>query len=145
MKESICKEIGERIQLIRKKLNFLQKDFAKSLDISNASLSEMESGNAKPRFRLIFNLTKKHNVNLHYLLYGEGEIFLEKEVSSSKDFKINTEHQTFFKEFLFYFNSSHLVRTAMMNYFRAYILEKEKLIEKDMQKAQQEDIQEDIP
>jgi len=51
---------------------------------------------------------------------------------------IQVGHRDFLKEFFYYFNCSPLVRTAMMNYFRVYILEKEKLIEKDIRKSQEE-------
>jgi transcriptional regulator with XRE-family HTH domain len=135
MKDPELKEIGLRLQLIRKKLNLLQKDFAKSMDISNASLSEMEAGNAKPRFELIYNITSKYKVNINYLLHGEGEIFMSDEISRQSGLEILPEYQLFFKDFLYYFNQSPLVRTAMMNHFRTYILEKENLIEKDIRKT----------
>jgi len=140
MRDPELKEIGFRLQLVRKKLNLLQKDFARALDISNASLSEMEAGNAKPRFELIYNITKKFKVNINYLLHGEGEIFMSDELSRQSVLEIKPEYQPFFKEFLYYFSQSPLVRTAMMNYFRTYILEKETLIEKDIRqtKASQE-------
>ncbi|UCH96643.1 MAG: helix-turn-helix transcriptional regulator [Candidatus Aminicenantes bacterium] len=139
MKEPLWKEIGLRLQLVRKRLNLLQKDFARSLDISNASLSEMEAGNAKPRFELIYNMTKKYKVNINYLLHGIGEVFMPEEISRQRGMEINPGHQDFFKEFFHYFNCSHLVRTAMMNYFRAYILEKENLIKKDIVKSRAEE------
>ena len=135
MRDPVLKEIGLRLQMIRKKLNLLQKDFAKSLDISNASLSEMEAGNAKPRFELIHNITSKFKVNINYLLHGEGELFLPDEISRQSGLDIKPEYHQFFKDFLYYFNHSPLVRTAMMNYFRTYILEKETLIEKDIRKS----------
>ncbi len=135
MKDEEIKEIGIRLQVIRKKLNLLQKDFARTLDISNASLSEMEAGNAKPRFELIYNMTRKFKVNINYLLHGEGEIFMSDEINRQSGLDINPEFQNFFKDFLGYFNQSPLVRTAMMNYFRTYILEKENLIEKDIRKT----------
>ncbi|UCH95404.1 MAG: helix-turn-helix transcriptional regulator [Candidatus Aminicenantes bacterium] len=135
MKDPVLKEIGLRLQLIRKRLNLLQKEFAKMLDISNASLSEMEAGNAKPRFELIYNITRKFKVNVNYLLHGEGEIFMSDEISRQSGLDIRSEYLPFFKDFLYYFNQSPLVRTAMMNYFRTYILEKENLIEKDIRKT----------
>jgi transcriptional regulator with XRE-family HTH domain len=144
MNEHLCKEIGLRIQMVRKKLNLLQKDFASTLNISNASLSEMEAGHAKPRFELLYNITKRYNVNLNYLLHGEGEIFMPNELSRQSIIEISPGHQDFFKEFFYYFNCSHLVRTAMMNYFRTYILEKESLIKKDIIKTQQEGYSESI-
>lgn len=136
MKEHLWKEIGLRIQVVRKRLNLLQKDFARTLNISNASLSEMEAGNAKPRFELLYNITKRHNVNLNYLLHGKGEIFMPNELSRQSDVELSPGQRDFFKEFFYYFNCSHLVRTAMMNYFRTYILEKETLIKKDIIKTQ---------
>lgn len=141
MKDTLWKEIGDRLQLVRKKLNFMQKDFARELDISNASLSEIEAGHAKPRFEVIYHLTRKYNVNINYLLHGEGEIFLNEEISRQSGISIKPENRDFFKDFLYYFNSSPLVRTAMMNYFRAYILEKEKLIERDMVRSRQEEME----
>jgi transcriptional regulator with XRE-family HTH domain len=139
MKDRLWKEIGERIQGVRKNLNLLQKDFAKALDISNASLSEIESGNAKPRFELIYNITKKYKINIHYLLHGEGEISMPDEIERQSGMAIRPGNRDFFSEFLYYFNCSPLVRTAMMNYFRAYILEKEKLIKKDMLRSLKEE------
>lgn len=136
MKEHLWKEIGLRLQMVRKSLNLLQKDFARSLNISNASLSEMEAGNAKPRFELLYNITKRYNVNLNYLLHGEGEIFMSNDILQQNPIAITPGHRDFFKEFFYYFNCSHLVRTAMMNYFRTYILEKETLIKKDIIKTQ---------
>lgn len=138
MKEHLWKEIGLRLQLVRKSLNLLQKDFARTLNISNASLSEMEAGNAKPRFELLYNITKIYNVNLNFLLHGEGEIFITNEILWQSVFEISPSHRDFFKEFFHYFNCSYLVRTAMMNYFRNYILEKETLIKKDIIKTQNE-------
>jgi transcriptional regulator with XRE-family HTH domain len=132
MKQRLWKEIGSRILGVRKKLNLLQKDFAKAMEISNASLSEIESGHAKPRFELIFNITKKFEININYLLHGEGEILMPDEIERQSGMAIHPAHRDFFGEFLYYYNGSPLVRTAMMNYFRTYILEKEKLIKKDM-------------
>ena len=139
MKDELWKEIGERVQWVRKKLNLLQKDFAKALDISNASLSEIESGNAKPRFELIYNITKKYKININYLLHGKGEMLLPDEIERQSGIAIDPGHRDFFSEFLYYFNGSPLVRTAMMNYFRVYLLEKEKLIKKDMVRSLKEE------
>ncbi len=138
MNEPLWKEIGLRVQSVRKKLNLMQKDFARALDISNASLSEIEAGHAKPRFEMLYNITKKYKVNVNFLLHGEGEIFMPEEISRQTGIRIQPGHRGFFKEFLYYFNCSHLVRTAMMNYFRTYLLEKEKLIQKDILKSQEE-------
>ncbi|MCP4213068.1 MAG: helix-turn-helix transcriptional regulator, partial [bacterium] len=45
MSANVHKEIGERLKRIRSGLGFNQKDFAVELEISPASLSEIEAGN----------------------------------------------------------------------------------------------------
>jgi len=132
MKDELLKGIGHRLQLIREKLRYLQKDFAKALDISNASLSEMESGNAKLRFELIYNLTRSFNVNINYLLHGKGPMFLPEGIFNMEEVEIGEDSLAFLQEFLKYFNQSSLIRTSVMNHFRTYMLNNRALIEKDI-------------
>jgi transcriptional regulator with XRE-family HTH domain len=137
--EKLLKETGLRLQEIRKRLNYNQKEFAENLGISNASLSEMEAGNARPRFELIYNIIKLHRVNIHYLLYGEGEIFQaeswESELSGSGGFTMTAEYRSFFKELFENFRQSQLVRTAVMNHFREYLVDNDQRIEKEIRTA----------
>jgi transcriptional regulator with XRE-family HTH domain len=137
--EKLLKDIGLRIQAIRRRLNYNQKEFASNLGISNASLSEMEAGNARPRFELIYNIIKLHHVNIHYLLYGEGDMFQaeswESELSGSESFTMTAEYRSFFKELFFKFKTSQLVRTSVMNHFREYVLDNDQRIEKDIRQS----------
>jgi DNA-binding XRE family transcriptional regulator len=138
--KQLYKEIGLRIQTVRRHLNYLQKDFAETLNISNASLSEIEAGHARPRFELIYNIIKVHHVNIMYLLYGEGEMFMEgaEPWEGKFDIEFTSEYRSFFRDLFFYFNHSQVVRSAVINYFRSYIIEKKDLIEKDIRKAEEE-------
>ena len=92
----------------------------------------MESGNAKPRFELVFNLTLKFNVNINYLLHGKGPMFLPEGIFIMEDCDIGEDSLAFLQEFLKYFNQSSLIRTSMMNHFRTYMLNNRALIEKDI-------------
>ena len=69
-------EIGKRIKQIRKALNLTQEDFCKYLDTSKASLSEIENGKYKAGNELLEKLVKKYNVNLHFVIVGEGDMFI---------------------------------------------------------------------
>ncbi|MCP5108475.1 MAG: helix-turn-helix transcriptional regulator, partial [bacterium] len=111
-------KIGERMQAIRKKLGFLQKDFAGELGISGASLSEIEAGNAKPRYELIYNITGKFNVNIYYLLHGRGEMFMPEESEKPFDFGEGGKYRDWVLKFLRYFKDSEMVRHHMISYFR---------------------------
>jgi len=81
--------IGERLKLIREKININQANLAKDLGISARMLREYE----KDKFCLdackIQILINKYNVNPTYLFLGIGEIFLNEEISKDyvKSFK----------------------------------------------------------
>lgn len=129
-KESELKEIGQRLVAIRKELHMLQRDFARELEISGGSLSEIEAGNAKPRYELIYNLTRKFNVNIYYLLHGKGEMFVPDDIESfigPKKYGLDTEQ--WLKKFLFYFNESEMLRYAVMSHFSRFYLENKEVIE----------------
>ena len=120
------------MKLIRKTLGLRQKDLSPMLNISSASLSDIESGKNFPRHEVIYNLSLKYNVNIYYLLHGEGEMFQTDAVKRAVESGIYGIHTGFLKEFYRYFNESSLVRYEMMCYFRQLLLEKDKLIEKDI-------------
>ena len=130
-KQENLKAIGERLQFIRKRLKITQKDFARELGISGASLSEVEAGNTKPMIELYFHTTKKFNVSQDYLLFGVGDMFLEED---SPGISTGMNDKEFMEKFLFYFKNSKLVRTAMMGHFTTFLLDNEATIEKDIKK-----------
>ncbi len=67
--------IGERIKLIRKKLNLTQKEFGDLLGIPLTMVSKYETGTNKPSSDILSKLGEL-KVNLNWLLTGEGEMFL---------------------------------------------------------------------
>ena len=117
---------------VRKKLGFRQKDLAPILNISTASLSDIESGKNIPRHDALYNLSLQFKVNIYYLLHGEGEMFQTDSFIRDVETGVYGIHNEFLKEFYRYFTDSSLVRYEMMSYFRELVLEKDKLIEKDI-------------
>jgi len=67
--------INERIKEIRLALNKSQREFAKSVYISNGYLSEIEAGHKEVKARLIHLIANVFSVNTHWLLNGEGNMF----------------------------------------------------------------------
>lgn len=134
-KESELKEIGNRLVAVRKELHMLQKDFAKEMEISGGSLSEIEAGNAKPRYELLYNITKKYKVNLYYLLHGKGEMFVPDDIESFLGpRKYGSDTEQWLKNFLFYFNESEMLRYAMMSHFSRFCLENKDIIDRSINK-----------
>ena len=74
-KKIVKSEIGNRIRRTRGKET--QKEFAKKLVFSWSYLSEVESGKTKPSLELLLIISQITNYSLHWLLTGEGPLFIE--------------------------------------------------------------------
>lgn len=88
------------------------------MGISNASLSEIEAGNAKPRYELIYNITNKFSVNVYYLIHGRGEMFMPEDIPRALGVEDVGAYSDWIREFLRYFTRSEIVRYHIMAYFR---------------------------
>lgn len=64
--------IGQRILLIIKEQNMNQSEFAKSLQITPASVSTMISGKTNPSAQTIQQICDKYGYNPEWLKTGEG-------------------------------------------------------------------------
>ena len=63
--------IGERIKIIRKKLNLNQQEFADLIEVkTKASISNFEKDERKPSFDNLINISKVGNVTIDWLLTG---------------------------------------------------------------------------
>jgi phage repressor protein C with HTH and peptisase S24 domain len=76
-------EIGNRIR--RTRGNSTQKEFAKNLIFSSSYLSEVESGKTKPSLELLLKISQITNYSLHWLLTGEGPLFIEATASMVRE------------------------------------------------------------
>jgi len=125
------KAIGKRIKLIREKLGLKQKKLAYETDVAPATLCEVESGNTKPNFDLLFNLSNKFNVNIEFVLNERGSMFHtdHADILSSEGFILKVENTPLMEKFVRYFNSSELVRLYMLASFKEIMIKNKKLIE----------------
>jgi phage repressor protein C with HTH and peptisase S24 domain len=74
-KKIVKNEIGNRIK--RTRGNDTQREFAKKLLFSSSYLSEVESGKTKPSLELLLRISQITNYSLHWLLTGQGPLFIE--------------------------------------------------------------------
>lgn len=65
--------IGERVKHIRKLHKLNQKDFSAAINISQGRLSEIEKNICKPSTDTLISLSKGFNVNLNWIILGEGD------------------------------------------------------------------------
>lgn len=73
--------MNERIKEIRKKLDKTQEEFASKLGLSRNFITQIETGAKKPSDRTISDICREFNVNETWLRTGEGEMFLNNEIS----------------------------------------------------------------
>ena len=67
--------IGERIKEIRLALGQNQREFSKTLDISQPALAMLETGQRDVNKRHISIICMKHGINRDWLEKGEGEMY----------------------------------------------------------------------
>lgn len=66
--------IGSRLKSVRKSLNLNQEKFSKKLNIKREMLSRYENDKNQIPNQIVQNIHKKFNVNISWLLTGEGEM-----------------------------------------------------------------------
>jgi transcriptional regulator with XRE-family HTH domain len=138
------KQIGGRIKAIRQQLHYTQEEFASHLQISNSNLSQVENGNLSPNFELLYNIAKTFRVNLYHLIFDKGEVFI-KESGADDLFNfqdLSGEERDFLEDFLRYFLKSKVVRYSFMAFFTTFLLQNQKLVEKDINQQNQNKNQE---
>ena len=124
-------EVGIRIRNIRKSLKLKQKEFVKKLLISDASLSDIENGKHKPNFDFLLNLAQEFNVNLDYVFFGKGEMFVDHALSLSgriEEFAVNISDV---RRFLYHFERSPIVQYAALTQFREILTRSSEAISKE--------------
>lgn len=68
--------IGERIKAVRTDKKLTLEKFGEKIGIKKSSLSQIENGKANVTDRVIKSICREFNVNEHWLLTGEGDMFL---------------------------------------------------------------------
>lgn len=69
--------IKERFKLLRKKIKLTQKELANILHINQSTIQAYENGKAFPSSKKLEILFREFNININWIITGEGEMFLE--------------------------------------------------------------------
>lgn len=76
--------IGNRIKFLRTSYSMNQSVFAKRINISQASLSDLEKGKTKPSVDTLINISDQFNISLDWLIKGS---FIDKQHTNSEKLK----------------------------------------------------------
>lgn len=63
------------LKLLREDLGLSQRDFAKKLMLSDATISRIEKGERNVTVRVLNQICKEFNVNKNWLITGEGSMY----------------------------------------------------------------------
>jgi transcriptional regulator with XRE-family HTH domain len=132
MADYSLKEFGRRIKNIRRELNLTQKELAAELGLSASFISDIESGRSKACLDFFYYLAKKFDVNLYYLILGEGETIGSKGMGPFPgNIKIGTSVESK-NELLWYIERSPMLLHTLLGFTTKFIYENEKYIKKEI-------------
>lgn len=78
--DKIKKDIGERLRVVQGVDRL--KDFAAEFGESPSQISQYKSGIYFPPIALLVDLSEKRNLNLHWLITGDGEMYTKKQLNN---------------------------------------------------------------
>jgi transcriptional regulator with XRE-family HTH domain len=74
-----------RVRIVREKLELSQEKFAIGLGVSRSYVMTIESGRAEPSFSFVTALRNTYQVNINWIITGEGGMFLPSKSSIFDD------------------------------------------------------------
>jgi len=119
--EPIC----VRIKAIRETLGITMYELARRLNFSGPAISDLEKGKFRPGHDFYFRIYHEFKVNLYYLLFGLGPMFLNDEHMAVLLSKVPPTYSKDENKFRRYFDDSPLFKYDMLIFFRHYIVNPE--------------------
>lgn len=131
MEKAILIEFGNRLRVVREKLGLKQREFALRIEKTPAFLSEIETGKSNPGFGVLRKIAETFNINLNYLMFGEGEVFKGRHGEGGAEREAYGIDDEKFNEMVNYFKRAPVVKYAVYEYFTQYIHKNREVIEAD--------------
>lgn len=128
--------IGERVKQIRTHLKLTQHALGEKLGLSAASLSEIENNKHKPTLDYCNKLAHLFDVNLYYLLLGEGKMFTDLQTRMLSNPSVKSEiDKGAIEKFIKYFFHSSFVQFSVMALFKKLLKSDRDLIESEVNES----------
>lgn len=105
-------DFQQRLKAIIKVLNLSQRDFATRIGISGPAVTEILQGKYKPNYDFLVKLVTEFKINIYYLMFGEGEMFMgNKPFIADAKYSLSAEQ---LNKFFYYFERSPHVQMTLM-------------------------------
>lgn len=76
--------VNDRFTQLIRILNFTPNSLSKELNVTQPTIKKLEKGETLPNAKVLIPLLERFNVNINWLLSGQGEIFLDGNSSSAQ-------------------------------------------------------------
>jgi transcriptional regulator with XRE-family HTH domain len=122
-------ETGKRLKDFRISKHLTLAELSMKTGLSVGMLSETEGGRNKPSPNLMIALYRLYNLNINWLLTGEGEVDLKKNIQMPP---INENGELIYNEntLSWFMERVPMVKYSMLAFFASYYLENRNIIEK---------------
>ncbi|MDQ1353831.1 MAG: hypothetical protein QG657_4138 [Acidobacteriota bacterium] len=130
-------EFGQRIKAVRRRLNMTQKEFGEAVDLSVSFISDIESGRSKACLDFFFNLARKFNINLNYLILGEGEIIDTESKHHSMSHKKVGQSINSISELIWYTERSPMMLHTILGFASRFIHENREYLIKEIEESEE--------
>ena len=112
----------QRLLTLRKHLKLTQTEMANALGIRQPVVHDYEKGRTSPSVELIHKIASVYNCNLHWLITGEGEMFISQDADKNLslfeiDKRIDEKVTTLIKSQFSYYGNQQFSDTANRNEF----------------------------
>lgn len=131
--------LGSRLKKVRKKLGLTQNQLGNHVGVSGASISEIEAGKYKPCHDFFFRIVKEFNVSLYYLMFDEGEMFLNMGETIKFTYENGSANTEEFEKFFDDFNRSPLLQHLILEHYYFIIHNKKEPLEMELKASEEKD------
>ena len=132
--ENLNKIIGERFRQVREKIGLKQYELAKQLGCGKANISLIETGAIFPNIAIMNQLKNKFNVNLNFLIAGDGPVFNEEKNESFNILDFNEYKGDILTMLNEMKNSKSIMHQVLASFFEIKIVENPSILEKKKNK-----------
>jgi transcriptional regulator with XRE-family HTH domain len=131
-KTALKEAIGNRFRKIREYANLSQKETAALFDMNQSNIARIEKGIVSPKMAICDYFHIHYNINMNWLITGEGEMVLEDD--KSEDSMIDYgEFAEEMNDLIFHLDHVPSARIDILKFFMGYKLENKKNILKFLQ------------
>lgn len=128
---------GLRLKQLRSTLNISQEEIAKKLNIPSHAYLNYETGKAQPKTGFLQNLRKTYNVNINWLLDGNGSPFNSLNFSE----EILENHKLL--EFFYYLNQYPIVQFSALASLESLKIKHPHLFKKNSNKKNNREVKDE--